>query len=99
MSESQVDRLRREELDDVKSVMGMAGGRRFIWRILEQAGIFGSLFSSDPLLMAAKEGQRNLGLMVFTDIIEACPEKYLTMVKGVQEREGRKHEKQTEEMA
>lgn len=88
---NEIDKLRRDELDDVKNVMGTASGRRLVWRILEQTRIFGATFNTDPMLMSHSEGQRNIGLFLFSDVMEACPEKYLTMVKGVQEREERRH--------
>ena len=87
------DKERREDLDDVRSVMAIAAGRRMIWRILEAGRIFQSSFSSDALVTAFHEGQRNAALALWNDVMEAAPERYLTMTKGIQEREARRNER------
>ena len=87
------DKERREDLDDVRAVMAIAAGRRFIWRVLEAGRIFQPSFSSDPLVMAFNEGQRNAALILWTDTMEAAPEKYLAMTRGIQEREARRNER------
>lgn len=72
------------------SLMSLPAGRRFLWRLLTQSGVFRSSFSPDPLVMAMNEGQRNVGLRVVGAIMAACPEKYLDMMrlaKGLRERE------------
>jgi len=80
----------KQELADLDSLMSLPAGRRFLWRLLTQSGVFRSSFSSDPLVMAMNEGQRNVGLRVVGAIMAACPEKYLDMMrlaKGLRERE------------
>lgn len=84
------DKERKEDLDDVRAVMSSAAGRRFIWRLLEAGRIFQPSFTTDPIVTAFNEGQRNAGLMLWADVMEAAPEKFLTMHKGIQEREERR---------
>lgn len=79
------DEYRKQELQDIKDLLKTKAGHRFIWRILERAGIFRANPTQEHAAMAEREGQRKLGLMIFADVIEACPEKYLAMIKTNQE--------------
>jgi len=81
---------RKQELHDIDALMATQAGSRFLWRLLTQSGVFRSSFSTDPLVMAMNEGQRNVGLRVVGDIMAACPEKYIDMMrlaKGLRDRE------------
>ena len=71
---------RQQELNDIIAVMDIAPGRRFIWRILESANIFRAIYGSDQDIFR-QLGERNLGLKLMNDIIEAKPELYLLMQK------------------
>lgn len=64
---------------DIPRLMQDAGFRRFVWRLLEQAGIYHSSFRSDALQMARCEGRREQGLMLLDLISTLCPDEYLTM--------------------
>ena len=75
------EEARKQELKDVKDLMASKAGHRFIWRVLARAGIFRSNPIEDHAAMSCREGQRQLGLMIFADIMEACPETYLKMIK------------------
>lgn len=43
-------------------------GRRFVYALLEDAGIFRESFSESPLLMAHAEGKRARGLSLLLDL-------------------------------
>ena len=77
---------RQQELRDIQSVMKFRDGRRFMWRVLEKAGVYDSSFAVEPSIMAFKEGQRNIGLMLISDIMKVAPDKYQMMTKEAQER-------------
>jgi len=79
-------KLRLEELDDIKVVAGTASGRRLLARIFSQANIFTALPPENPLIMSFNEGQRNVGLMAMNDLLEAAPEKIITIRKAIEER-------------
>jgi hypothetical protein len=79
------------EVDDLKFVMGHKQGRRYVWRQLEKHGVFRSSFSSDPLLMAFKEGARNDGLKLMAEILEHCPKQYAEMLKEHKEHGKRRN--------
>jgi len=76
------DRLEREtEEADVKWLMGSKRGRRIIWRLLDQAGVFRLSFNTNALTMAFSEGNRNYGLRLLAMVHTLCPELYPTMLK------------------
>lgn len=69
-----------EELD-VKWLMGSKRGRRIVWRLLEQAGVFRLSFDENPMKMAFNEGNRNFGNRTLSQIHDFCNELYPVMVK------------------
>lgn len=76
------DKLAREnEEADVKWLMGNKRGRRVVWRLLDQSGVFRLSFNSNSMTMAFNEGQRNYGNRMLAMIHSLCPELYPTMVK------------------
>ena len=64
---------------DITRLMQDAGFRRFVWRLLEQAGIYHSSFRSDALQMARCEGRREQGLMLLDLISSITPDEYFVM--------------------
>ena len=76
------ERLAREnEEADMKWLMGNKRGRRVIWRLLDQAGVFRSSFNTNAMTMSFAEGHRNYGLRILALIHSQCPELYPTMMK------------------
>lgn len=45
-------------------LIGTPAGRQFVWELLIDTGVFGTVFNGDPLAMAFKEGRRHIGLTV-----------------------------------
>ena len=72
---------RDREIDDFKYLMEQPQGRRFIWRLLDKAGVFRSSFSLNGLEMSFKEGNRNLGIFLVSEAHEHCPDRYVQMMK------------------
>lgn len=70
--------------NDLVWLMGEARGRRFIWRLLDKAGIYRTSFTGNSTTFF-NEGQRNLGLWVQAMLIEHCPEKYFAMLNEQKE--------------
>jgi hypothetical protein len=69
------------EESDVKWLMSNKRGRRIIWRLLNQSGVFRLSFNTDSMLMAFAEGNRNFGNRILTLVHSQCPELYPVMVK------------------
>src|SRR5574340_1333024 len=78
----EAERIKRLiEIEDFKWLMAHKQGRRIVWRLLEQYGVFRSSFSTEPLEMAFLEGQRNDGLRLLADIHEHAPDRYVEMLR------------------
>lgn len=76
------DRLSREnEEADLKWLMSNKRGRRYIWRLLDQTGVFRLSFNTNAMTMAFAEGNRNFGNRTLAMIHTLCPEHYQSMVK------------------
>lgn len=69
------------EESDFKWLMASRRGRRIVWRLLEKAGVFRSVFNTNALSMSFAEGNRNYGLHMLGMIHTLCPELFPTMVK------------------
>ncbi|MGQ6073339.1 Bbp19 family protein [Serratia sp. IR-2025] len=73
------EQLQQRHADDVKKVMATESGRRFVWGILDQAGVFRISFTGEVSSTIFNEGNRNSGLALFNDVLKFCPELYLKM--------------------
>lgn len=69
-------------LNEVKSVLSTVGGRDYIFRLLERAHLFNTSFngSSTSEEVAFREGERNFGLMLLSDIELADKEIVVKMI-------------------
>lgn len=75
-------RLRQEtEEADYRWLMSTAQGRRIVWRMLERSGVYRSSFSSDAMVMAFNEGNRNSGLALLATVSNLSPAEYVEMMK------------------
>ena len=72
---------RQNEESDIKGLMSSKRGRRLVWRLLEQAGVFRSSFNTNAMTMSFSEGNRNYGLQILNLVHTLCPELYPTMIK------------------
>jgi hypothetical protein len=72
--------------DDLKAVLALPEGRRFIRRVLEKTAPFSSSFSADGMAMAFREGHRNVGLILVAMLAEADPVVLAGLLVDVQGR-------------
>lgn len=73
-------RLAIEELKaDLQWLMGDARGRRLMWAWLGAAGIYRTSFTGDSKTFF-REGMRNMGLMLQSQVMEHCPERFAEMM-------------------
>jgi hypothetical protein len=79
---------RDEETADVAWLMGSAQGRRIVRRLLEQAGVFRSVWDSNAMAMSFAEGKRHTGLRLLQLVNQHCPRLYPVMMR---EADDRKH--------
>lgn len=69
------------EIDDLKWLLSNKRGRRFVYRMLQRAGVWRLSFNTNALSMAFNEGQRNEGLRLLAQITAHCPDRYTEMLK------------------
>jgi hypothetical protein len=80
--EQEQDRIREE----YRWVLSSKVGRRFLWRILGDTGIFETSFSQHNGQMSHNEGRRSVGLEVLLRINEAHIENFFNMMRENKER-------------
>lgn len=74
--------LDREQVEqakaDLEAVMGTPAGRRFMWALLGETGLYRSSYHPSALIHF-QEGQRSIGLALLARLTADCPDQYLTM--------------------
>lgn len=79
-----VEQARKVERDQEKAdfawLMSDKRGRRFIWRMLENTGVYRSSFTGNSETFF-REGARNVGLKLISDIHEFAPDAYPLMLE------------------
>lgn len=78
--ESKAKRAAKVADDDLSAIMGEQTGRRFIYRILEMAGIYRLSYTGNSETFF-NEGARNIGLRLLAEIQRVCPESFFLMLK------------------
>lgn len=73
-------------LDYLKAAMSVPQGRYWFHDFLEACHIFSDPFTGDPLREAYSKGERNVGLLIYSDIVAHCPDDFIRMMKEAHER-------------
>jgi hypothetical protein len=71
----------RWEIEDLAWLMKSKRGRRVMWRLLSNAGVYRQSFTGDALSTAFNEGQRKTGLRLLTLLLAHCGDAYGSMVQ------------------
>jgi len=66
--------LRKQELDDIKSILRLPGGIRFFRRLFEKGRLFSTSFTGNSHTFYY-EGHRNLALQFLEDVYLVAPDK------------------------
>jgi len=67
--------------DDMLWLMGNVRGRRIVWLYLVKCHIFESSFDTNLSKTNFNEGERNIGLQLFNDVMSNAEELYMKMAK------------------
>jgi hypothetical protein len=81
-----VDNERKTHLEDVRWLMSSPRGRRLVWWLLAKCGVSRTSFNNSGSVMAFNEGQRNIGLLLQAEVLDASPEAYMTMLTEQRKR-------------
>lgn len=73
--------VQQQQDEDFRWLMSDQRGRRIVWRLLSEAGVFQTSFNPEAMTMAFKEGQRTAGLQLLAQVHKLCPDLYTTMMK------------------
>lgn len=74
---AQEAKLAQEQwVDDLKFVMGDRRGRRFVWRLLVEAGVYQTVFNESHAISSLLEGKRQIGLFLVDETNAECPQEY-----------------------
>lgn len=90
-------------MEDLSQILCTDGGRRYLWHLLSFCRVMDRSMDRDSLVMAFREGQRDIGMRLMRDIYESEPNAYELMrkehVKACEERKAAfdKARKQLEE--
>lgn len=74
------ENARKTFVEDVKWLMSSPRGRRLVWWLLSKSGVNRTSFNNSGSVMAFNEGQRNIGLMLQAEVLDASPDAYMTML-------------------
>ncbi|MFN7610835.1 MAG: endopeptidase [bacterium] len=80
------ENARKTFVEDVKWLMSSPRGRRLVWWLLSKSGINRTSFNNSGSVMAFNEGQRNIGLMLQGEVLEASPDAFMTMLEEQRKR-------------
>lgn len=80
-------RAEERRLKDVLDLMRSSEGRRYIIWIIGQSGLFRSTMTGNAWTYF-NEGMRNMGTIIYNDVMTACPDLYL---QALAEEKATKH--------
>lgn len=72
---------RAQELEDLRTVLATAPGRRLLWRLMGYCQVFASVYDDVPARMAHGTGKQDVGHFLMHEIEEARPDAFLTMMQ------------------
>lgn len=75
----------RQREADVRAILAIPAGSRYIWHLLEQCRVFQSAPTLDHATVCFSEGQRAIGLKILQDVEAASPNALLTMLTARKE--------------
>lgn len=68
------ERRHQREVNDLRVVLKIPEGRRYIWKLWGLTGVFRSSYTpKDANMTSFREGQRDIGLALLKDINDASP--------------------------
>jgi hypothetical protein len=73
--------LRKQELNDIRTVLSNASGRRLVWRLLSKCNSFNSVFSKDHSHMSYLAGRQDFGHFIMSEITEADENLLVKLMK------------------
>jgi len=85
-AEKAAARIERDRIEFLTAALSTVQGRTWFYHFLEDSHLFSDPFSGDPYREAYLKGERNVGLRIFAEISQHCPNQYIQMIKEANER-------------
>lgn len=80
-------RLSREaEVEGLRQLLSHYWGREFVWRTLEQCGVYAMSYQGDVNRHFMSEGKREVGLWLLDEVFTASPNSYNLMRSEAEQR-------------
>lgn len=76
----------RDQDTFLQTIMSSTVGRRWMYDKLVGCHIFSTSHTGNALNTAFAEGERNIGLGFLNDIMQACPDYYIVMMREANDR-------------
>lgn len=70
MASSKQKVKRKQELNDIRTVLGTKSGRRLVWRLMEHCKVFGKVYDDSPTKTAYYCGQTEIGKFIMSEVID-----------------------------
>jgi hypothetical protein len=80
-------RKREGELADLRAVMADQVAARVLWRVLERCHVYQTSFTGHGSRDSFLEGERNIGLFLISEMIEADPKGYANLLTKEKSRD------------
>jgi hypothetical protein len=71
----------KQQVEDLKWLMGHAQGRRIVTRLFEKTGIRRTPFHTSGSQMSFNAGAQNVGLWLEAEVLDASPDAYFKLLK------------------
>lgn len=78
-SAEDLERTTKLRLSDMRKILSLPEGRRYVWEELKRSGVFTLSFSPNASQTAYNEGQRSLGISLLADVELAKPGSFHQM--------------------
>lgn len=65
----------------IHRLMSSAADREFVWNFLESLSVFSTPWSENPYQVYFMLGEQNAGKKLLADILQFCPDEYITMTR------------------
>lgn len=86
--QTKAELVRMREVDELRAILQMRGGRNAVWRVLEKCGVHGISFRGEMTHETAfNEGARNVGNWLMQEVFTADSGAYSLMRQEAQERD------------
>jgi len=79
--EKQAKLRETNRINFIVAAMSTPAGRIWFHDFLSACHIFADPFTGDALVEAYSKGERNVGLKVYNDIVQNCPNYFIEMMK------------------